>query len=31
MAAKVLQFGVDARASILRGVDVLPDAVKVTS
>ena len=30
MAAKVLQFGVDARASILRGVDVLAEAVKVT-
>jgi chaperonin GroEL len=30
MAAKVLQFGVDARASILRGVDILAEAVKVT-
>jgi chaperonin GroEL len=30
MAAKVLQFGVDARASILRGVDLLSEAVKVT-
>ncbi|BBB15655.1 60 kDa chaperonin [Candidatus Rickettsiella viridis] len=30
MAAKVLQFGVEARASILRGVDILSEAVKVT-
>jgi chaperonin GroEL len=30
MAAKILQFGVDARASILRGVDLLSEAVKVT-
>ena len=30
MAAKVLQFGVDARTSILRGVDILAEAVKVT-
>ncbi len=30
MATKVLQFGVDARASILRGVDILAEAVKVT-
>ena len=30
MAAKVLQFGIDARASIVRGVDTLAEAVKVT-
>ena len=30
MAAKVLQFGADARTSILRGVDILAEAVKVT-
>jgi chaperonin GroEL len=30
MAAKVLQFGVEARTSILRGVDILAEAVKVT-
>lgn len=30
MAEKILQFGVDARASILRGVDILAEAVKVT-
>jgi chaperonin GroEL len=30
MAAKVLQYGEQARASILRGVNILADAVKVT-
>ena len=30
MAAKEVKFGVDARAKMLRGVDILADAVKVT-
>ena len=30
MAAKEVRFGADARARMLRGVDVLADAVKVT-
>ncbi|MCA1974114.1 MAG: chaperonin GroEL, partial [Caenispirillum sp.] len=30
MAAKEVKFGVDARSRMLRGVDILADAVKVT-
>ena len=30
MAAKEVKFGADARARMLRGIDILADAVKVT-
>jgi len=30
MAAKIMQFGVEARASMLRGVEILAEAVKIT-
>ena len=30
MSAKLIQFGTDARAKMLKGINILADAVKVT-